>query len=248
MCRARDEGAPQSNAWHGPAAALWLIDANDREQALDAELPLLGPHDAMVWSLEGVIRLLLFRLVGVGEVDLMLDRWIREGANGERADEVTSVLASIREEVRFAALVRRLVREQVPVTDTGALLRTFAECARHDVPGAPVEAARKALVHSLPGIADERSLVEVGSGIEAAIAQSATVPGPLPIAEARSLLGEAGEALLSGTPARTALVVADPATRPGVQHAAETLTRSAAVLSVSELRAAGVLPLKAAPA
>jgi tetratricopeptide (TPR) repeat protein len=229
------EGERFGNAWAGDDAAIW-VTGDQRRAAMARGLPLLGGHEAMVWKLEGLVRLLLFRLVGITEVDHMVELWRLEQDMGDRTALPDRVLLSTRDRVRFAALVRRLVREQVPVTALGAVLSAFERSERSGASiSAATESARADLASSLPGIADKRELIHLEPDVEAAVAD-VVVPGrALDVDEATRLLHDVGDSLLKAAPSRVALVVGDPARRPAVQTVAETLMRSAAVVSAREL-------------
>jgi type III secretory pathway component EscV len=134
-------GEPFENAWTGSGAAVWL----DLEQAVTAEgagLVLLDAYDAMLWSLERLVRANLWRLVGLAEVDYIVEEW-RTELPALRSELVASVLPNQRARIGFAAMIRRLAAEQISVTDLGGLLDIYAS-----VGGGPaavedaVEAAR----------------------------------------------------------------------------------------------------------
>lgn len=118
------DGKPMPNAWLGPHAALWL----DPEQAARAQefgLPVLDPYDAMLWALEGLVRTHLHQLVGLAEVDYMVEAWRTENPDG-RSDLVAKALRGQRARIGFAAMVRRLLERRLSVADLGRLLEIFA--------------------------------------------------------------------------------------------------------------------------
>lgn len=118
------EGAPLPNAWLGPNAAVWL----DTDQAAEAHalgLPLLDPYDAMLWALEGLVRTNLHQLVGLAEVDYMVEAWRAQDPD-RRSDRVTKALPGQRARIGFAAMVRRIVAGRLSVADLGRLLDNFA--------------------------------------------------------------------------------------------------------------------------
>ena len=225
------------NAWDGERAGLWLLDPELRAVASEAALPLLGPHDAMLWSLEGRVRLLLFRLVGMTEVDEMVERWRLAGDVPHRSGLIDGALPDSAARIRFAAVVRRLVREQVPVGEMQRLLEAFALVKDGEPLTGVVEAARFALRNVLPGADGRRELIDVDDASAAAVADAAKSGRGFTRDSSLHLLGTAGTALAQRPASRVALVVANAERRPAVQIAAEAITRSAAVLSVQELPA-----------
>ena len=123
-CRERSLiGKPLPNAWPGGEAGIWL-EADDAHKAEMAGLPLLGACDAMLWRLEGLLRLHLHRLLGLAEVDYMVQEWRTEAA-ADRSELVAAALPDQHARIRFTAVVRALVREQVSVADLGRLLEAF---------------------------------------------------------------------------------------------------------------------------
>jgi type III secretory pathway component EscV len=226
------EGVPFGNAWEGPATARWV----EPEQAETLDLPVLGTHDALVWHLEGLLRLLLFRLVGMTEVDHMLESWRAGGDTAKRSTLIEATLPDTASRVCFASLVRRLVREQVPVRDLEAVLAGFG-AGRDGVfdLGTTVDRVRARLLRFLPGVDGTRETLTVPPEIAGAVASAVAVEGVLDRERARTLLGAIGDALVEIPPARLAIVVEDSAHRSAVQGAAESVARSAAVLAAREL-------------
>ena len=227
------DGVRFGSAWHGRDAAVWLVTPETRRAAAAADLFLLSPQDAMVWQLEGLVRLQLFRLVGMTEVDQLVQGWRTDGVGSDRSALAERALPNASSRIRFAALLRRLVREQVPVLDIGELIKIFAEFDDQPL-SQVVDLSRAALRQCLPAICDSRDLVEVHDSCSAATAAAVKELGVLDREHARRLLGMAGTALVERPPAATALVVSDSRWRGGVQTAANCVAQSAAVLSAEE--------------
>jgi flagellar biosynthesis component FlhA len=227
-CQARDlEGPPLANAWLGVNAGTWL--SPDDVEAVAGALPLLTPYEAMLWCVEGLVRVHLWRLIGVDEVEALLDEW-RSEDELRRADHIKRVLPHAGDHTRFTAVVRTLVREQVPVRNLGLLLDALE---RGQGLRPTVEAARAGLRNDLPGNRDIRTLVGLGEKSEAALRTADGVS--LASAHATTLLSEARHAFDHLGAGQYALVVDDPAIRPAVQELAETVVPTVAVVSSDEL-------------
>ena len=141
-------GEPLPNAWLGDEAAIW-IDGDVHEAEL-AGLPLLGAFDAMLWTLEGLVRLHLHGLVGLAEIDYRVEEWRIEDA-AQRSDLVAAALPDQHARICLTAVIRTLVQEQVSVADLGTVLRAFADAGTgpesvHEA----VEAVRAALADAAP--------------------------------------------------------------------------------------------------
>jgi tetratricopeptide (TPR) repeat protein len=118
------DGELLPNAWLGPNAAVWL-DSSHAVEARKLGLELLDAYDAMLWALEGLVRAHLHQLVGLAEVDYMVEAWRAEDPEA-RSDVVNRALPGQRARIGFAAMVRRIVAQRLSVADMGRLLEVFA--------------------------------------------------------------------------------------------------------------------------
>jgi tetratricopeptide (TPR) repeat protein len=137
------DGVPLPNAWLGPNAAVW-IDSGQVAAALELGLPVLDPYDAMLLALEGLVRVHLHQLVGLAEVDYMVEAWRAQDPD-RRSDAVTAALPGQRARIGFAAMVRRIVAGRLSVADLGRLLEIFAAAgANPEAVDAAIAASRSA--------------------------------------------------------------------------------------------------------
>jgi len=137
------DGDPLANAWLGANAAIWL-DWDQAAAALELGLPVLDPYDAMLWALEGLVRVHLHQLVGLAEVDYMVEAWRAQDPD-RRSNIVTVALPGQRARIGFAAMVRRIVAGRLSVADLGRLLEIFAdEGASPEAVDAAIAASRSA--------------------------------------------------------------------------------------------------------
>lgn len=118
------DGEVLPNAWLGSNAAVWLA-SEQLAEAHDLGLPLLDPYDAMLWALEGIVRARLHQLVGLAEVDYMVEVWRAQDPD-RRSTVVSEALPGQRARIGFAAMVRRIVAARLSVGDLGRLLEIYA--------------------------------------------------------------------------------------------------------------------------
>jgi len=216
------------NPWSGERA-VWVPEGAD-----DGGERSLERREGLLWLLEGLLLTHLAQFVGLAEVEYQLDRWVADGGE-QREDLLKLALPHRRMRTRLVAVLRRLVQEQVPIHQTDVVLSTMARLS----PEAPVvdlvEATRAELARVLPGIGDDRERLEVPGRVEDAVRR---VDGELPVATAAALLPALRMTIGARAPGGFVLVVRDSATRVTVQHLAERVLPSVAVLAEAELAAA----------
>jgi len=118
-------GERLENAWWGADAAMWLA-REDVAEADRAGLPLVGLYEAMLWSLEGLVRLHLERFVGLAEVDYLVEEWRTENP-GARSELASKALPNQAARIGFAGMLKSLVSERRSIADLQALLEVYAE-------------------------------------------------------------------------------------------------------------------------
>jgi hypothetical protein len=109
----------------------------------------------MLRHLHAVVVANLDRLVGVQEVERMLDAWSRE-ASTEHLQVRAEALLDERARIRLVAVVRLLAAEQVPLVDLAPVLHALAKTDRNAEPAAIAESVRAALRTNLPGAQHSR--------------------------------------------------------------------------------------------
>jgi type III secretory pathway component EscV len=196
--------------------------------------------EALGLHLEVAVRSQLGRFVGISEIEYEIGRWAASG-DEERVELVERVLAGGRGVPGLLRLVRRLVREQVPIDPLDPVLSAYA-----DAPGADVvtlvEEARRGLARALSGRSFRRETVVLDEDLERELAQWVRHVGrtrvlAVPEQEAERV-GDAVEAHVNAHGSeRMALVVRDADVRPFAQRVMETRKRPVLVLSQSELEA-----------
>lgn len=163
------------------APGYWLPEsASDRLAA--AGITTWSTPEYLIAQIEAVLRRNLALFLGVQEVDALLAEWGKAEGGGER---VASALPGASERLRFTWLLKRLVAERVPITNSEALLAAAGDLGPAPVSLAGmVRAARQRLRAELPGNAPDTTRITLTPEQE------------------RALLGyEDGQPFLAATPA-----------------------------------------------
>lgn len=186
--------------------------------------------------LEWVLRGHLGDFIDLEEADDVLLRWAGSGpAAAERRKRRRDLLADPRAMIRFTAVLRALLAEEVPVGELDVVLQVLDHHPEADALTA-TEAVRKALASRLPGIRPDRRLHLLHPEMERAMPRMVRGEGggrhlALEPAWGRHLLA-ALQALPDEVEGSTTLVVSLPSLRPWVrQVVAQERPRSAVVAS-----------------
>jgi tetratricopeptide (TPR) repeat protein len=127
----------------------WLPERELDRLVSPVRATLLGPLDYVVRHLEGVLRRNLPSLLGVEEVEDLIARWM-DADDGPFV--ILTALPDRRARLRFARLLRELVRDGVPITDWRRLLDAArGEPLTVDYLGTAVRLMRQRLRELLPG-------------------------------------------------------------------------------------------------
>jgi len=221
-CSGDETAAQVRNAWSGESAT-WSAGPTSNANGLD-------PQAGIAWLLEGLLRTNLAQFVTLAEVDYQLDVW-EAGGGSERAKLLAQALPSRRSHTRMVAVIRRLVREQVPVDRLGVIVETVGQMDSSSSIGTLGDAVRSKLVDILPGADGNREQLVVPEAVEAAFRTAAR---PIPQGLARSIVERLEETIGDRAPGQFVLVVRDSALRSAVQNTCERIVASVAVLSETE--------------
>jgi flagellar biosynthesis component FlhA len=126
-----------------------LYNTNYARDVVSSRGPLASRYDAVIVGLEIVLRAHLDILIGVQEVQGMLDEWQQEGGE-ERRVLIKHALPDGFSVACLTYVLRGLVKEQVPITDLESILTTFERAQTHDI-GELIEHVRHTLKAALPG-------------------------------------------------------------------------------------------------
>jgi flagellar biosynthesis component FlhA len=127
----------------------WLPERELDRLVKPVQATLLGPLDYVVRHLEGVLRRNLPSLLGVEEVETLIAGWM-DADDGPFV--ILTALPDRRARLRFARLLRELVRDGVPITDWRRLLGAArGEPLTVDHLGTAVRLLRQRLRELLPG-------------------------------------------------------------------------------------------------
>jgi tetratricopeptide (TPR) repeat protein len=131
------------------ALCCWLPERELARLVEPVRATLLSPLAYVVRHLEGVVRRNLASLLGIEEVEVLVARWM-DADDGPYL--ILTALQDRRARLRFARLLRELVRDGVPVTDWRRLLEAArGEPLTVDHLGTAVRLLRHRLRELLPG-------------------------------------------------------------------------------------------------
>ena len=217
------DGSGVENPWSGVTAG-WRVPARRGD---------LGPLEGALWVLEGLLRVHLATFVGTSETDYQVNEWVAAGRR-DRAALVKRAVPDRRARAALAVVLRRLVRQQVPVNDLGAIIRVVNRRRPADTPTTLVESARRALADVLPRPSRVREALPLPADLAREIERLDAAVGADPVSSAVDGLRE-----LVGTrcPGAFVITVATPSLRVRVQHLSRRVLPSTAVVSAAELSA-----------
>jgi tetratricopeptide (TPR) repeat protein len=215
------------------------VDDEEADRVLDAGLTLWPDSRLyMIGHVEGVMRANLVYLLGVQEVENMIDEWRNDEG---LASLIDAALPDSAARFRFGRMLQALVKERVPITNTRALLETMLERApeEHDVT-ARVAAARLRLRETLPGNEPATTHVALSDGLEALVRSWIWHRGgrtfcAIPPEETQELLDSVRALVGQYEISHIALLVADASVRPFVRRIIELEFPRLAVLARDEL-------------
>jgi len=205
---------------------------------------LITNHNVELWEeplvfvvrhLEAMLRRNLADFLGVQEVETLLENW---GITESDAVLIQRILPDDAARLRFARLLRTLVREQVPITSWKEILDSAQASGLGNLASA-VRAARVRLKKELPGNAPGVRRFELPVEWDAALNSwlkyrdgtiQFTPPGEM-VHRFLLMLGE----LLQSDEANAALVVDNPEVRPYLWQLVEWRFPHLTVLSTEEL-------------
>ena len=207
----------------------WLDDAEGHRAARDAGLEVWDRYDYMLEHLKAVLIARADILLGFGEMEQLV--------TGAGID----VLPDERSGARLLAVLKRLAREGIPLSDVPTVQEAVAslQLARYDVDAA-VERVRAQLEGRLPGLDEQVRLVGLPPDLEDLVTRSIRdVEGKRFLALTRAELDQARRALdarLAGIGDReAAIVVLGDGIRPFVRRLTERWYPSIPVLAFAEL-------------
>jgi tetratricopeptide (TPR) repeat protein len=237
-----EEAANPMVAWQRGA---WIAPAQwERLEAAGFEL-WEDEAKYVTAHLEAVLRCNLADLLGLQEVEDLLERWATDEGKAER---IKSVLPNKRARLAFSRVLRALVTERVPILALGEILEAVAETGLdNDRQRRSVAAARLRLRSWLPGNGPHETRLEVPEAVERALAdgihrENGRVFFALPPDAAQALLSEI-RALVTDQPEPLALVVRDEALRPFARELLRIEFPSLMVLSAVEVLEAAAADL-----
>jgi flagellar biosynthesis component FlhA len=207
----------------------WQLVASHNVDLLEEPLAFVVHH------LEAVLRRNLAGFLGIQEVENMLQNWRESEAD---AALIERVLPDEPARLRFARLLRTLVREQVPITSRKEILVAAQDSGLGNLANA-IRAARVRLKRELPGnLPSVRRFelpLEWGNTIDSWLkyrdgTSSFTPPGE----QVHRLLLTVGE-LLRSEETNAALVVDNPEVRPYLWRLVERRFPHLMVLSKEEV-------------
>jgi tetratricopeptide (TPR) repeat protein len=236
----------------GEPMALWLDRAASQAAAVEA-LELLDEAEALAWHLESVVRAELVRFVGVSEIESALKRWTLSAGDDARRAILERARADKSVETGLLRVIRRLVKEQVPVDQIGAVLTAQAESLEQNLDTIrTVERARELLSQTLPPDRLRRDVVRVDPDLEQEVSEHVydadrTRVLALPPESLERLFGQL-QLSFSGRPSdEVALVVSNPDLRPFIQRLSESRWPRAVVITEREAAALGRATFLTAP-
>lgn len=165
-----ERGVPSSALvkWHDPVTggdACWVLP-DYQAQAEEAGMVLDEPIRYVIRSVEGTLARNLHQFMSLDDAENLLNSWTGVELEAELVqrvlpkDDAVSGIRSPR--IRFARVLRALVRERVPLTDPHTILTTVERVGLDDI-GAVVEAVRGSLRAKLPANAPEWQHVPLNS-------------------------------------------------------------------------------------
>jgi tetratricopeptide (TPR) repeat protein len=205
---------------------------------------LIRGHNLDLWEeplvfvvrhLEAVLRRNLADFLGVQEVENMLEVW---GESEEGSALIKKVLPDERTRLRFARVLRTLVREQVPITEWKEIVASAQASGLENLEGA-VRAARIRLKEHLPGNDSRTRRFEIPAEWKSILdswikrSQAGSFFDP-PAEQSLRFLSMVGN-LLQSDEANAALVVDSHECRPFVRRLVESRFPFLMILSTEEL-------------
>lgn len=193
------------------------------------------PLSFVVRHLEGLLRQNLTDFLGIQEVENMLENW---GKSEEGSALINQALPDQTARVRFARLLRALVREQVPITSWKEILASAQNSGLANLANA-VRTARVRLKRELPGNTPATPHYDLPSDWAATLdswlkysdGTSHFIPEGEPVHRFLLMLGD----LLQSDETHAALVVDNPEIRPYVRRLVEWRFPYVTVLSRDEV-------------
>lgn len=208
----------------------WL-DPAAREAAERRDVNVPPAFAAVLWQLEGLLRLQLSRFLGLDEIEYMLDEW--SGQADSRRALVARALPDNSARVRLTMVLRALVRGHIPIDDLGSILQAMELPGDGSSTGALVERARSSLRRSFADVVEGRGRVAVPESLEQALLGLGVVPDG--VADRLALHAEMRACLGDYRPGEVFLVVSSAESRPHAQRLLERVWPSGAVFSAPEL-------------
>jgi tetratricopeptide (TPR) repeat protein len=225
LSRAQPSSAPgvmTVNAWSGERA--WWVDGGPESGVQPAHLGVL-------WLLGGLLRARMAEFVALAELDYRINAWVSKGG-AERTAVVEAAIPSSRARTRLVVVLRRLVRQQIPVNDLGRMLSAIAPIGDGSI-ARLVEAIRAELVDTLPPNGEDRDVVTLDADLQAAIRRLGRGARR---SEVGVVLGGLARAIEGRAPGQIVVAVDDTVVRVPTQRLCERLLPSVAVLSQRELQ------------
>ena len=217
----------QQGCWVPPQ--YWQLITSPNIELWDEPLVFVVNH------LEAELRRSLADFLGIQEVENMLENW---GKNKGDSALIQQVLSDETARMRFARLLRTLVREQVPITSWKEILASAQDSGLVNLANA-VRAARLRLKRELPGNAPDIRRFELPAE------WADTVDSWLKYSDGTTCFAPPGEQvhrflvmladLLRSDVTHTALVVDNPDVRPYVRRLVEWRFPYVMVLSKEEI-------------
>ncbi|HKQ79951.1 MAG TPA: FHIPEP family type III secretion protein [Blastocatellia bacterium] len=161
------------NPQTGEHDGRWM-DEDEANDAEDAGKASWDHYQYAAYHLEAVLRLDLTSFIGIQETKELVNEWGKQGSEVEsriRSEFTREVLPDTDSLLRFAQVLRGLVKESVPIKNLGAILKSFQESSRgsglrDDNMLSAIEAARLRLKGELPGNHEDSEFMYLSPGFE----------------------------------------------------------------------------------